>query len=51
MELHCNRLLQYANYQYCGEMESKYLSLALKLGLHPSTLAHLSNISSSLLPE
>jgi hypothetical protein len=33
---------------YCGEMESKYISLAWKLGLHPSTLAHLTAITSSL---
>jgi uncharacterized membrane-anchored protein len=33
---------------YCGEMERKFLSLALKLGLHPSTLARLSNSSSNL---
>jgi hypothetical protein len=32
----------------CGEMESKNLSIAWKVGLHPSTLAHLSDISSSL---
>jgi hypothetical protein len=33
---------------YFGEMESKYLSLAWKLGLHPSTLAQLSNSYSNL---
>jgi hypothetical protein len=33
---------------YCAEMESKILSLAWKLGLHPSTLAHLSNGYSNL---
>jgi hypothetical protein len=37
---------------YCGERESKYLSFSLKLELHPSTLAHLSNtICSSSLPK
>jgi hypothetical protein len=33
---------------YCGEMESKSLILAEKLGLHPSTLAPLSSSSSNL---
>jgi hypothetical protein len=32
---------------YCGEMECKNLSLAWNLGLHPSTLAHLSSSSSN----
>jgi hypothetical protein len=31
-----------------GTLEIKYLSLTWKLGLHPSTLAHLSNIPGSL---
>jgi hypothetical protein len=38
-------------HMHCGEMEIKYLSLAWKLGLHPSTLAHLATISSSSLPK
>jgi hypothetical protein len=33
---------------YCGEIERLLISLAWKLGLHPSTLAHLSNITISL---
>jgi hypothetical protein len=33
---------------YCGEMENKNYGLALKLGLRPSILAHLSDSSSSL---
>jgi hypothetical protein len=32
---------------YCEEMESKYVRLAWKLGLPPSTLAHLSSTSSN----
>ncbi len=36
---------------YCGQMESIYLSFAWKLGWYPSTVAHLSDISSSLLKE
>jgi hypothetical protein len=32
---------------YREEIESKYISLAWKLGLHPSTLAHLSSITSN----
>jgi hypothetical protein len=32
-------------YMYCGDINSNYISLALKLGLHPSTLAHLSTIA------
>jgi hypothetical protein len=32
---------------YCGEIESKDLSLDLKLGLHPGTLAHLAIIFTS----
>ena len=35
-------------YLYNGEMEVSSLSLACNLGLHPSTLAHLTPISSSL---
>jgi hypothetical protein len=46
MALPCNRLLEYAIYIYCGETEN--ICLVLKLGLHPSTLAHLSNSSSNL---
>ncbi len=34
-------------YMYCGEMESLGHSFAWKLGLHPSTLAHLSSITSN----
>jgi hypothetical protein len=33
---------------YCGEIESKHVSLASKLGLHPSTLAFLSSSSINL---
>ncbi len=33
---------------YCGEMDSKFLSLAEKLDLHPSILAPLSGSSSIL---
>jgi hypothetical protein len=44
--LPCNRLLQYAINMNFGEMESKHLSLTWKLlGLHPSTLVRVSNIS------
>ena len=32
---------------YGGEIDNKYISLAWKLGLHPSTLACLSSISST----
>jgi hypothetical protein len=34
---------------YEGEIENKYIILAWKLGLHPSTLAHLTPITSSLI--
>ncbi len=37
-------------YMYCGETDSKYISLAWKLGLHPSTLARLTTIT-SILPK
>jgi hypothetical protein len=30
---------------YCGEIDNTYISLAWKLGLHPSTLAPLSSIT------
>jgi hypothetical protein len=40
--------IHYVNF---GEMESKYGSLAWKLGLHPSTLPHLSNTRLSYLPK
>jgi hypothetical protein len=33
---------------FCGEMDSKFLSLAWKLGLGPFTLYHLSSSSSNL---
>ena len=33
---------------HCGEMDSKFLSLAEKLGLHPFILSYLSSHSSSL---
>jgi hypothetical protein len=46
--LHCNRLFYYAIYVYYGEMESSGHGLAEKLGLRPSTLAHLSSSSSNL---
>jgi hypothetical protein len=36
---------------YWGETDSKYISLAWKLGLHPSTLAHLSSITSNSLKQ
>ncbi len=32
---------------YCEEIDNKYISLAWKLGLHPTTLARLSSITSS----
>ncbi len=32
---------------YCEEIDNKYISLAWKLGLHPSTLARLSSITSN----
>ncbi len=32
---------------YKGEIDNKYISLAWKLGLHPSTLARLSSITSN----
>jgi hypothetical protein len=47
MAVHCNRLLQYAIYSYWTQFEMLQLSLASKLGLHPVTLAHLADISSS----
>jgi hypothetical protein len=34
---------------YCGEIDYKYISLTYKLGLHPSTLARLTPITSSLI--
>jgi hypothetical protein len=34
-------MLEYAFYMYWGEMECMGQSFACKLGLHPSTLAHL----------
>jgi hypothetical protein len=37
-------MLQYAFQMYWGEMEWVVQSFACKLGLHPSTLAHLSLI-------
>jgi hypothetical protein len=33
---------------YCSDIELLLLSLAWKLGLHPSTLAHLTSSSSNL---
>jgi hypothetical protein len=33
---------------YHGEIDSKYISLAWKFGLHPSTIAHFSSISEVL---
>jgi hypothetical protein len=32
---------------YFGETDSNYISLAYKLGLHPSTLAHVGSITSN----
>jgi hypothetical protein len=42
-----NERFSYAIYIYCGETDHKYISLALELGLHPSTLACLSRITSN----
>jgi hypothetical protein len=40
-------MLQYAFYMYWEEMEHVGQSFAWKLGLHPSTLAHLSSFASN----
>jgi hypothetical protein len=40
-------MLPYAFYMYSGEMECVGQSFALKLGLHPLTLAGLSSITSN----
>jgi hypothetical protein len=36
-----------ATYMYCEEMESQNLTFALKIGLHPTTLSHLSRMTSN----
>jgi hypothetical protein len=41
-------MLQDAVYMYYGEMDHCSLSLACQVGLHPSTLAHLTTISSNV---
>jgi hypothetical protein len=33
---------------YCGDIDNKYISLGWKLGLHPSTFARLSSMTSNL---
>jgi hypothetical protein len=43
----CILMIQYAFYMYWREMEWVGQSFAYKLGLHPSTLAHLSRINSN----
>jgi hypothetical protein len=46
--LPCSNRLVYAIYMYFGEIDNLGNSLARQLSLHPSTLACLSNITSSL---
>jgi hypothetical protein len=48
MVLLCNRLLQYGIYMYYGHMESKYISLAWPLDMHPPILLCLSSIWSNI---
>jgi hypothetical protein len=48
MALLCHRLLQYAICMYYGHIESKYISLAWPLSMHPPILLCLSSIWSSI---
>jgi hypothetical protein len=48
MVILCLRLLQYAIYIFYGHIDSKHVSLAWPIAMHPPTLVCLSSIWSSI---